>query len=61
MVLIMPWPMVLQLKISKRQKWLAIGIFMLGASSYVEPIFDGAILLVAIVLAKLSARRLSGS
>ncbi len=35
------------------------GIFMLGASSYVEPIFDGAILLVAIALAKLSARRLS--
>lgn len=26
MVLTMPWPMVWQLKISKRQKWLAIGI-----------------------------------
>jgi ribose transport system ATP-binding protein len=35
------------------------GIFMLGASSYVEPIFDGAILLVAIILAKLSARQVS--
>ena len=31
MVLTMPWPMVWQLKISKRQKWLLIGIFMLGA------------------------------
>ena len=30
-VLVMPWPMVWQLKISKRQKWLVIGIFMLGA------------------------------
>ena len=30
-VLTMPWPMVWQLKISKRQKWLVIGIFMLGA------------------------------
>jgi ribose transport system permease protein len=37
------------------------GIFMLGASSYIEPVFDGAVLLVAIVLAKLSARRLSRS
>jgi ribose transport system permease protein len=35
------------------------GIFMLGASSYTEPVFDGAVLLVAIGLAKLSARRLS--
>lgn len=31
MVLTMPWPMVWQLKISKRQKWLVIGIFMLDA------------------------------
>jgi ribose transport system permease protein len=31
------------------------GLFMLGASSYTEPVFDGAVLLVAIVLAKLSA------
>ena len=37
------------------------GMFMLGAPSYVEPLFDGAILLIAIGLAKLSARRLSSS
>jgi ribose transport system permease protein len=37
------------------------GIFMLGVSSYFEPVFDGAVLLIAIVLAKLSARRLSFS
>jgi len=37
------------------------GIFMLGASSYVEPVFNGAVLLIAIGLAKLSARRLSRS
>lgn len=35
------------------------GIFMLGISSYIEPVFDGAVLLVAIGLAKLSARGLS--
>jgi len=37
------------------------GMFMLGAPSYVEPVFDGAVLLVAIGLAKLSAGRLSRS
>jgi ribose transport system permease protein len=37
------------------------GLFMLGASSYTEPVFDGAVLLVAIILAKLSARRLARS
>jgi ribose transport system permease protein len=37
------------------------GLFMLGASSYTEPVFDGAVLLIAIVLAKLSARRLARS
>lgn len=35
------------------------GIFMLGATSYIEPVFDGGVLLIAIGLAKLSARRLS--
>jgi ribose/xylose/arabinose/galactoside ABC-type transport system permease subunit len=37
------------------------GIFMLGASSYTEPVFDGAVLLIAIGLAKLSARGLRKS
>ena len=37
------------------------GLFMLGALSYTEPVFDGAVLLVAIVLAKLSARGRSRS
>jgi ABC-type sugar transport system ATPase subunit/ribose/xylose/arabinose/galactoside ABC-type transport system permease subunit len=37
------------------------GMFMLGAPSYVEPVFDGAVLLVAIGLARLSARGLSST
>jgi ribose transport system permease protein len=34
------------------------GMFMLGAPSYVEQVFDGAILLIAVGVAKLSERRL---
>lgn len=35
------------------------GLFMLGASTYVSNLFNGAILLIAVGLARLSARRLS--
>jgi ribose transport system permease protein len=35
------------------------GLFMLGAPTYTGEIFNGAILLIAILLAKLSARRLT--
>ena len=37
------------------------GIFMLGVPSYIEPVFNGAVLLIAIGLAHVSARRLSRS
>ncbi|MCW2833526.1 MAG: ribose transport system permease protein [Nocardioides sp.] len=33
------------------------GLFMLGAQSYVDPIFNGAVLLTAVLVASLSARR----
>ena len=37
------------------------GIFMLGVPSYIEPVFNGLVLLVAIGLAHVSARRLASS
>jgi ribose transport system permease protein len=40
---------------------LTTGVFMLGAPSYFEPVVDGAVLLAAVGLAKLSTRRLSSS